>query len=330
MVSLRGVIPAHLLPFTADLEIDEPQLRRHVRALLDVDGVTGITTNAHASEVATLTADEQRRVLDIVLDEADGTVPVISGVYQDGSAKAARIAADAEAAGADALLVFPSVVFDGGSQLRPEMAFAHYAAIADATSLPMIAFIYPSTSGLRLGTDAVVRICSEIDNVVAVKEWSNDIVAYERNLRALRSLAKPISVLSSFSRSLLASLVLGADGVLSGHGSLVVDLHVELWRAVEKQDLARGPAHLGAHPAGGGGLLRRPVPRRPQPHEGGPGRAGTHRPGARTAAPAARGCRRARPDPRRRRAWRNCPWLTSSTPSSSAESRCATGPCSPR
>jgi 4-hydroxy-tetrahydrodipicolinate synthase len=239
MVPLRGVIPAHLLPFTADLEIDEPNLRRHLRGLLDVDGVAGITTNAHASEVATLTADEQRRQLDIVLDEVAGQVPVISGVYQDGSAKAARIAADAEAAGADALLVFPSVVFDGGSQLRPEMAFAHYARIADATSLPMIAFIYPATSGLRLGTDAVVRICSEIDNVVAVKEWSNDIVAYERNLAALRALDKPISVLSSFSRSLLASLVLGADGILSGHGSVVVDLHVELWRAVEKQDLTQ-------------------------------------------------------------------------------------------
>jgi 4-hydroxy-tetrahydrodipicolinate synthase len=237
MVSFRGVIPAHLLPFTSDLEIDEPNLRRHLRALLDVDGVAGITTNAHASEVATLTADEQRRQLDIVLDEVAGQVPVISGVYQDGSAKAARIAADAEAAGADALLVFPSVVFDGGSQLRPEMAFAHYAQIADATGLPMIAFVYPATSGLRLGTDAIVKICSEIDNVVAIKEWSNDIVVYERNLRALRALDKPISVLSSFSRSLLASLVLGADGILSGHGSVVVDLHVELWRAVEKQDL---------------------------------------------------------------------------------------------
>jgi 4-hydroxy-tetrahydrodipicolinate synthase len=238
MVPLRGVIPAHLLPFTADLEIDEPNLRRHLRGLLDVDGVAGITTNAHASEVATLTVDEQRRQLDIVLDEVAGQVPVISGVYQDGSAKAARIAADAEAAGADALLVFPSVVFDGGSQLRPEMAFAHYSEIAAATSLPMIAFVYSSASGLRLGTDAIVRICSEIDNVVAIKEWSNDIVAYERNLRAVRELDKPVSVLSSFSRSLLASLVLGADGVLSGHGSIVVDLHVELWRAVEKQDLA--------------------------------------------------------------------------------------------
>jgi len=238
MVPLRGVIPANLLPFTADLKIDEPNLRRHLRALLDVDGVAGITTNAHASEVATLTADEQRRQLDIVLDEAAGRVPVISGVYQDGSAKAARIAADAEAAGADALLIFPSGVFEGGSQLRPEMAFAHYAEIAAATSLPMIAFIYPAASGLRLGTDAVVRFCSEIDNVVAVKEWSNDIIAYERNLRALRSLDKDVAVLSSFSRSLLASLILGADGILSGHGSVVVDLHVELFRAVEKQELA--------------------------------------------------------------------------------------------
>jgi 4-hydroxy-tetrahydrodipicolinate synthase len=239
MVPLRGVIPAHLLPFTAELQIDEPNLRRHLRALLDVDGIAGITTNAHASEVATLTADEQRRQLDIVLDEAGGRVPVISGVYQDGSAKAARIAAAAEAAGADALLIFPSGVFEGGSQLRPEMAFAHYAEIASATSLPMIAFIYPAASGLRLGTDAVVRICSEIDNVVAVKEWSNDIIAYERNLRALKSLDKDVAVLSSFSRSLLASLVLGADGILSGHGSVVVDLHVELFRAVEKQDLAQ-------------------------------------------------------------------------------------------
>jgi 4-hydroxy-tetrahydrodipicolinate synthase len=238
MVPLRGVIPAHLLPFTADLEIDEPNLRRHLRALLDVDGVAGITTNAHASEVATLTADEQRRQLDIVLDEVAGTVPVISGVYQDGSAKAARIAAEAEAAGADALLIFPSGVFEGGAQQRPEMAFGHYAEIAGATSLPMIAFIYPATSGLRLGTDALVRICSEIDNVVAVKEWSNDILAYERNLRTLKSLDKDIAVLSSFSRSLLASLVLGADGILSGHGSVVVDLQVELFRAVEKQDPA--------------------------------------------------------------------------------------------
>jgi 4-hydroxy-tetrahydrodipicolinate synthase len=232
-----GVIPAHLLPFTADHEVDEVNLRRHVRALVDVDGVAGITTVAHASEVATLTDDEQRRVLAVVLEEVAGAVPVISGVYQDGSRKASLIAAQAERDGADGLLIFPSGVFDGGSQQRPEVAFGHYAEIASATSLPMIAFVYPTTSGLRIDTDALVRICAEIDNVVSVKEWSNDIVAYERNLRAIKSLDKDVSVLSSFSRSLFASLCLGADGILSGHGSLVADLHVDLWRAVQKQDL---------------------------------------------------------------------------------------------
>jgi 4-hydroxy-tetrahydrodipicolinate synthase len=235
---LGGVIPANLLPFDADLRIDEGNYRRHIRYLVDTEGVSGITTNAHASEVATLTLEEQKQVLNMTLEEVAGKVPVVCGVYEDGTYKAAEIARMAEREGADSLLIFPSAVFDYGSQRRPEIAYGHYATIAEATSLPMIAFVYPTTSGLRIETDALVKICSEIDNVIAVKEWSNDILVYERNLRALKSLDKDIAVLSSFSRSLLASLTLGADGILSGHGSLVVDLQVELFRAVEKQDPA--------------------------------------------------------------------------------------------
>jgi 4-hydroxy-tetrahydrodipicolinate synthase len=102
----------------------------------------------------------------------------------------------------------------------------------------MIAFVYPTTSGLRIETDALIRICGEVDNVIAVKEWSNDIVAYERNYRALKALDKEISVLSSFSKALLASLCVGADGILSGHGSLIADLHVEIFDAVKRGDLA--------------------------------------------------------------------------------------------
>lgn len=235
--ALGGVIPAHLLPFTAELEIDEPNLRRHLQALLAVDGITGLTTTAHASEIATLTPDERRELLDIVLDECRGSVPVVAGVYEDGTANAARWAAEAERRGADALLLFPSAVYEGGGPLRPEMALRHVGQVAEATSLPMIVFVYPTTSGLRIPTDTLVRICDEVDNVVAVKEWSNDIVAYERNLRALHSLDKPIAVLSSFSRSLLSSLCLGADGVLSGHGSVVADVHVRLFAAVQNGDL---------------------------------------------------------------------------------------------
>lgn len=225
------------MPFDAELEIDEPNLRRHLRALLEIDGISGITTNGHASEVPTLTADEQRLNLEIAIEEAGGRVPVISGVYADGSAKAARIASQMEATGADALLVFPSQVLNFGGERRPEVAFAHYTTIAEATSLPMIAFVYPVSSGVSISTDALLQICGEIDNVVAIKEWTNDIALYERNYRALKNLDKDISILSSHSRSLLASLCVGADGILSGHGSLVADLHVELWQAIERVDL---------------------------------------------------------------------------------------------
>jgi 4-hydroxy-tetrahydrodipicolinate synthase len=235
---LSGVIPANLLPFDADLKIDEGNYRRHIRYLMDTEGVSGITTNAHASEVATLTLREQQRSLNITLDEVAGKVPVICGVYEDGTNKAAEIARMAEREGADSLLIFPSAVFDYGSQMRPEMAYGHYATIAEATSLPMVAFVYPTTSGLRIETDALIRICGEVENVIAVKEWSNDIVAYESNYRALKALDKEISVLSSFSKALLASLCVGADGILSGHGSLIADLHVEIFDAVKRGDLA--------------------------------------------------------------------------------------------
>jgi 4-hydroxy-tetrahydrodipicolinate synthase len=219
---LGGVIPANLLPFDADLQIDEGNYRKHIRYLVDTEGVSGITTNAHASEVATLTLEEQQRSLNITLDAVAGEVPVICGVYEDGTNKAAGIAKMAEREGADCLLLFPSAVFDYGSQMRPEMAYGHYA----------------TTSGLRIETDALIRICGEIDNVIAVKEWSNDIVAYERNYRELKALDKEISVLSSFSKALLASLCVGADGILSGHGSLIADLQVEIFDAVKREDLA--------------------------------------------------------------------------------------------
>jgi 4-hydroxy-tetrahydrodipicolinate synthase len=235
---LEGVIPANLMAFDADLEIDERNYRRHLRYLIDTPGVAGITTNAHASEVATLTIEEQQQILHITLDEVAGKVPVVCGVYEDGTNKAAAIANMTEREGADCLLVFPSAVYDFGHRLRPELAYRHIAAVAEATSLPIIVFVYPATSGLNIDTDNLVRICAEIDNVIAIKEWSNDIVVYERNYRELKALEKEISVLSSFSKALLASLCIGADGILSGHGSMIADLHVEIFEAVKRGDLA--------------------------------------------------------------------------------------------
>ena len=73
--------------------------------------------------------------------------------------------------------------------------------------------------------------------MAAVKDWSNDIVAFERNLRAIRATGRPVAVLSSFTMSLMASFLLGADGAISGMGSVVADLQAELFDACKKGDL---------------------------------------------------------------------------------------------
>jgi 4-hydroxy-tetrahydrodipicolinate synthase len=234
----RGCIPANLLPFTADLEIDEPAYRKHLRWLADTKGVTGIVANGHASEVSSLTREERKRSLAIALDEVAGKIPLIAGIYADGTFEAVDLARDARAAGAAGLLIFPPTLFMWGAQVKPEMVLRHYQILADRVDLPLVVFEYPPASGIGYGPDTLAELC-KIPTVVAVKDWSSDIVAYEKNLRALRASGRPVAMLSSFTMSLMASFLLGADGCISGMGSVAADLQVELFAAVESGDIAR-------------------------------------------------------------------------------------------
>src|ERR1700748_3276060 len=95
----HGVIPAVLLPFHTDLSIDEPSFRAHLRDVAAVQGLCAITINAHSTEVASCTREEQRRVMEIAGEEVGDRLPVIHGIWADGSMEAARIAREAQAAG---------------------------------------------------------------------------------------------------------------------------------------------------------------------------------------------------------------------------------------
>ncbi len=228
----QGCMPANLLPFTVDLEIDEPAYRSHLRWLADAPGVTGIVANGHAAEVSSLTREERRHALAIALDEVAGKVPVVAGVYSDGTREAIELARDARAAGAAGLLVFPPTLFMWGAQLKPDMVLRHFSELADGVDLPLIVFEYPPASGIGYSPETLAALC-KIPTVAAVKDWSNDIVAYEKNLRALRSSGRPVAMLSSFTMSLMASFALGADGCISGMGSVAADLQASLYAAVK-------------------------------------------------------------------------------------------------
>lgn len=235
----EGVIPACLMPFREDLEIDEIAYREHLLDLASTDGVSGITINGHAAEVHALTFDEQIHATRIAFDAVGETTPIIAGLFTDSTAQAAKIAGRVTEEGASALLVFPPGPLGLGGQTRPEMAHAHLKAIADATDLPLIVFQYPARSELAYPLETLVSLCERYESICAIKDWSGDPVKHERNIRRLHHLDRPVNVLTTHSMWLLPSLVLGARGILSGAGSVVAELQVALWRAVQDEDLGR-------------------------------------------------------------------------------------------
>src|SRR2546427_1884414 len=89
-LKFSGIMPANILPFKADLSIDEPAYRKHLRWLADTPGVTGIVANGHAAEVASLSREECKRTLAVALDEVAGACPIVAGVYTDGLRRTRR------------------------------------------------------------------------------------------------------------------------------------------------------------------------------------------------------------------------------------------------
>src|SRR5580692_518018 len=232
----HGVIPAVLLPFADDLAIDEESFRKHLSDVAATEGLSAITINAHSTEVASCSFDEQRRVLAIAQDEIGGRLPIVNGVWADGSLEAARIARMAEEGGASAFLVFPPAPFT--LQQSPAMAVEHFKRIADATSLPLIAFQYPLSTGQGYPRDTLLKMVEEVPTIRAIKDWCGNVPQHEMHIRALQSLPRPVNVLSTHSAWLFSSLVLGCNGLLSGSGSVIADLQAALFQAVKNNDLA--------------------------------------------------------------------------------------------
>jgi 4-hydroxy-tetrahydrodipicolinate synthase len=236
-----GVIPAVLLPFDDDLAIDEKSFRVHLRHVAATEGLSAITVNAHSTEVASCTFDEQRRVMEIAAEEVGDRLPIVHGVWADGSLEAARIAKAAQSGGASALLVFPPGPFTLGQ--NAEMVIAHFRRVADAApDLPIIAFQYPMATGQGYPPETLLKLVEAIPQIRAIKDWTNNVQLHEWQVRTLQGLPRPVNVLSTHSSWLMGSLVLGCKGLLSGSGSVIADLQATLFRAVEENDLAAARA----------------------------------------------------------------------------------------
>ncbi len=233
-----GVIPATLLAFNEDFSINWSESIRHLQDVAKTPGICAVTVNGHASEVHACSFDEQQQILERSVDAVGDRLPIIAGVYADGSLAAAKIARMSQAAGASALLVFPSNTFAMGGHMRPEMAMAHFSAVAQASDLPLICFNYARWTNLHYPIETLLKLFEAIPSIRAIKDWTAEPMEHERNIQTLQALPRPINVLTTNSAWLMASLTMGCNGLLSGSGSIIPDLQADLFKAVQSKDLA--------------------------------------------------------------------------------------------
>lgn len=238
---LTGVLPATITPFREDHAIDAGTLEGLVRSLLDVRGVTGIVVNGVAGEVGSLSAEEQGEVVGIAAKAVAGRVPVVSGLTAETPRGAAQLTELAARKGASGVLVQAPAVFGRGIAQAPEVALGYFREVA-AVGVPIIVFQHQIQTGRSYPLPLLLKIL-ELDWVVAVKETVWDAERYESDVRAIRKHRPETRILCANDTILLACLAVGGhDGMLVGFATMVPELIVELYEAVERGDLKAAQA----------------------------------------------------------------------------------------
>jgi 4-hydroxy-tetrahydrodipicolinate synthase len=229
-----GIIPATAVPWTPDYELDRDSLHEHVSNLAGVDGIVGLMANAHTGECKMLSREMKQEVVREHVAAA-GDTPVFSGVYGESSLEAVEMAREAEAAGADGIMLLPLDVY---AHQDPEEPVEHFERVAEAVDVPLIDFQFPTWGSPGLPVSAHVEIC-EMPEVIAFKEASFDPIYCEKVTRALDHLGNDFTMMTGNDTFLFHSYHLGAETGLIGYANLVPDLHVEKVQAVNRGDIDR-------------------------------------------------------------------------------------------
>jgi 4-hydroxy-tetrahydrodipicolinate synthase len=204
--TLRGAMTALVTPFGADGSVDVTALERIVRWQV-AEGIHGLVPCGTTGEGATLTDEEHRCVIETVVRTAERRVPVVAGCGSNDTLRTVEAARRAAEAGADALLVVTPYY----NKPNRSGMLAHYRAVVDATSLPVVVYNVPGRTGQDLGADLILELAG-IPGVVGVKEASGKL---EQVAAVLKGRPEGFALLSGDDPLALPSVALGADGVIS-------------------------------------------------------------------------------------------------------------------
>ena len=235
--AFHGIHASTVAPMRPDYSIDEERLAEHVANVSRVPGIRGLLVNGHAGENFLLTREETRRVVEVVRAAVPKDCWVTAGVNAESSLEAARLATDAEAAGANALLVFPPNSW--GLHHDVGMADAHHNLVERATSLPIVLYQAPVGAGRMAYQLPVIETLIRSPRVEAIKEGSWEVATFEQNWRFVKERRPDIAVLGSGDEHLLTSYMIGSPGAQVSLAAIVPELIVALHEAAMSGDWKR-------------------------------------------------------------------------------------------
>jgi len=227
-ISWEGVIPAATTQFAADFSIDFDATATVQDGLIR-DGVHALIIMGTVGENNSLDADEKRAMLAATVRTVAGRVPVIAGVAELDTRRAAAFARDAEALGADGLMVLPAMVY---VPTQAELA-AHFRTVAEATGLPIMLYNNPPAYRVSIGFEALHAL-SDLPHVVALKESAPDT---RRFSDLLNEFGDRYVLFAGLDDVALEGLILGARGWVSGLTNAFPKESLALWDAFRRGDM---------------------------------------------------------------------------------------------
>ncbi|MBC7218949.1 MAG: 4-hydroxy-tetrahydrodipicolinate synthase [Hadesarchaea archaeon] len=225
----EGVYTAMVTPFDRDGKIDEEGLRENVRFQIR-KGIHGLVPTGTTGESPTLSYEEHNRVVEIVVDEVGGRVPVLAGTGSNSTWEALMLTRHAKEVGADgALIVVPYYN-------KPTQAglYAHFKKLAEEVDLPQVIYNIPSRTGVNMLPETMAKL-ARLKNIVGVKEASGDLNQVARIVELTRG--ENFTVVSGDDALTFEIMKLGGQGVISVASNIVPDRVVRLVESLRSGDL---------------------------------------------------------------------------------------------
>jgi 4-hydroxy-tetrahydrodipicolinate synthase len=225
----KGIYTAIVTPFTADDEFDEQAFRRLIDFQV-AQGAAGLLVIGGSGEFVSLTPSERCRVVDIAIDQTAQRIPIIVGALAPGTREVQETVRYAAKAGADAVLVLPSYYI----KASPAGIFEHFARVADAASIPIVAYNNTGRTGITLDVSMLEKLAT-IPSIVALKECERDLAVISAKISAI---GDRIAIMSGDDDLGFPTFLLGSPGGIFMTANLVPAFHRKLFEAATKSNLA--------------------------------------------------------------------------------------------